>query len=351
MDKFYDIFSAPNFADFMIERNQNRTPPLGSVLFPARKQLGLDLSFIKGKNGAPRVLKASAFDANAPIRDRLGINAMQMELPFFREKYIIKEKDRQQLLTLLAGNQTGLAQQVAGYVFDDAMDLENGAQASLERMRHQLLYSGKITFVDSEGASHVFDYGLDEAKQKVELTLQDMWSDPSSTPVTDIIKWRTQVRKNTGVAPTRGIMNSDTFAMIANNITIRKDINPLGAENIILTDDDVLTYLSRKTGITFAIYDDTFTAEDGTVNMYYPTGYVTLLPPGNLGYTVFGTTPEEADLMSGAPQANVSIINTGMALATYKQVHPVTVNTQLSMVSLPSFEQADKIFIAKVATV
>ena len=349
MDKFYDIFSAPNFADFMIERNQNRTPPLGSVLFPARKQLGLDLSFIKGKNGAPRVLKASAFYANAPLRDRLGTDVMQMELPFFREKYIIKEKDRQEMLRLLSGNQTNYAQQVASYVFDDAMDLELGAQAALERMRHQLLYSGKITFVDSEGASHVFDYGLDEAKQKVELTLQDMWSDPSSTPVTDIIKWRTQVRKNTGVAPTRGIMNSDTFALIANNITIRKDINPLGAENIILTDDDVLTYLTRKTGITFAIYDDVFTAEDGTVNTYYPTGYVTLLPPGNLGYTVFGTTPEEADLMSGAPHANVSIINTGMALATYKNVHTVTVNTQLSMVSLPSFEQADKIFIAKVS--
>ena len=74
----------------------------------------------------------------------------------------------------------------------------------------------------------------------------------------------------------------------------------------------------------------------------------TLLPAGALGNTWFGTTPEEADLMGGA-NANVQIVNTGVAVTTYNTVDPVNVNTKVSQISLPSFEAADKVFIATVA--
>src|SRR5690606_6452169 len=97
----------------------------------------------------------------------------------------------------------------------------------------------------------------------------------------------------------------------------------------ILTDDEVKTYLQRKTGLTFAIYDETYVDENGVEQQFYPDGKITLLPAGNLGRTVFGTTPEESDLMTGS-DANVEIVNTGIAVTTVKIPHPVNVQTIVS---------------------
>jgi len=109
--------------------------------------------------------------------------------------------------------------------------------------------------------------------------------------------------------------------------------------------------MSRKTNMQFAIYDDMFVDEHGITKSYFPDGVVTLLPPGALGKTMYGTTPEESDLMTGVTDADVSIVNTGVAVTTNKIVHPVNVQTIVSQIALPSFEQADKVFIAKVATI
>ena len=40
----------------------------------------------------------SAFDAKATFRDRIGFEKLETEMPFFREGYKIKEKDRQEML-------------------------------------------------------------------------------------------------------------------------------------------------------------------------------------------------------------------------------------------------------------
>ncbi|QCR33131.1 major capsid protein [Lysinibacillus sp. SGAir0095] len=349
MPNIYDLVTAQNISDFVVTSNQNKTPYLGAALFPSDKQLGLNLSYLKGRGGLPVALKPSAFDAQAPVRDRIGVSKVETEMPFFRERMTVKEQERQQINTFLAGGQTQMADQVVKFVFDDVKTLVDGADVTAERMRMQLLSTGKIQ-IAAEGAQHEYDYQLND-DQFEELTGTDAWTDAASTPVQDILAWKKEVRVRTGVEPTRAILTSATFALIAQNETIRKDLNPLGAQNIILTDEDVANYLSRKTKIQFAIYDDMFIDEAGASKSFFPDGVVTLLPPGTLGKTMYGTTPEESDLMTGAAQADVSIVNRGVAVTTHKIVHPVNVETIVSEIVLPSFEQAGKIFIAKVATI
>ena len=73
-----------------------------------------------------------------------------------------------------------------------------------------------------------------------------------------------------------------------------------------------------------------------------------MIPDGDLGNTYFGTTPEESDLMSGNTDAQVEIVNTGVAITTIKEPHPVNIMTVVSAIVLPSFEAIDNIFIATV---
>lgn len=144
MPTIYDLVTAGNIADFIVTTNLNKKPALGAALFPADKQLGLDLSYLKGRAGLPVALKSSAFDAQAPVRDHIGVSAIQTEMPFYRERMIVKEKERQQINTLLQGGQTKMADAVIKFVFDDMKTLVDGAEATTERMRMQLLSEGKI---------------------------------------------------------------------------------------------------------------------------------------------------------------------------------------------------------------
>jgi hypothetical protein len=53
--------------------------------------------------------------------------------------------------------------------------------------------------------------------------------------------------------------------------------------------------------------------------------------------------------MSGATVAQVNIVETGVAITTIKEPHPVNVQTIVSEITLPSFESIDNIYIVKVA--
>ena len=93
-----EVFTPAAIAANWIEVASNQIPYLGATLFPARKKAGLDLSWLKGSRGLPVSLMPSAFDAKATFRDRIGFEKLETEMPFFREGYKIKEKDRQEML-------------------------------------------------------------------------------------------------------------------------------------------------------------------------------------------------------------------------------------------------------------
>jgi hypothetical protein len=50
----------------------------------------------------------------------------------------------------------------------------------------------------------------------------------------------------------------------------------------------------------------------------------------------------------GSGKADVSIVNTGVALSTIVQPHPVNVNIIASEIVLPSFERMDEVAVIKV---
>ena len=117
----------------------------------------------------------------------------------------------------------------------------------------------------------------------------------------------------------------------------------------------VLDAIKVLTGLTVYTNDDIYYPEgtektkDATASRYFPENVVSLLPGTTLGYTVFGTTPEESDLLSSPNIANVRITDTGVAITTMKQADPVNVETKVSQTVMPSFENGDKILIATVA--
>ena len=346
----FDLVEAPHIATYYTTNVSNNIPYLGSLLFPSQKQVGLDLSWIRGYNGLPVSLAPSAFDAKAPVRDRIGISKIETEMPFFRESFRIGEKERQELLKVMSGMNAALVEPIVKKIYDDTKNLVDGADVINERMRMQLLATGKIQVVSKDGVAYAYDYKHPN-KHKKTLTGNAKWSDiENADVVTNITEWMELVEEDTGIRPTRAICTRKTWGYIVKNKKIRLDMNPVGGQNVIVTDKMIKEYLLDKLGIQVSVYNKMFSQTvGGQGEKFFPDDTFTLIPEGKLGTTYYGTTPEEADLLSGQSLAQVSIVNTGVAITTIKEVHPVNSVTIVSEIALPSFESIDSVFIAKVA--
>ena len=337
----FDFMTSQELASYWTELLKDEAPYPGEELFPAQKKRGLSLKWLKGARGLPVVLKTSAFDAAAIPRGRIGFESMSAEMPFFKESTYIDEELRQELnMVLETGNQAYI-DAVLNRIFDDEVNLLRAARASRERMRMMALTTGIIAMANN-GQSFTYDYGV-PATHKVSANTS--WADAAnSDPVGDILAGIEKIEDDTGERPTRAMCNSKVWRQIRANVKIRNEIYAIKPIVGTVTDAMLRQYLSETLQITVLVNDKRYADESGTTQKFVPDDTFVLFPAGSLGTTWFGTTPAESDLMGGTA-ANVSIVDTGVAIVTAKKVDPVQVETIVSQICLPSFEQADKIYI------
>lgn len=351
MPTIFDYVNAKEIAVYIKNKVENTMPYLGLTLFPRDKRVGLDLSWFKGSRGLPVALKNAAFDAHAPLRDRIGFERVETEMPFFREGMRIGEKERQEILKLMNGNNVQMLLPFLNEIYDDVANLVAGAEVNAERMRMQLLASGTISIV-ANGVAYDYDYQMDP-NHKETLTGDARWSQvDTADPIEDIRQAQDTIEEDTGTRPTRAICRRNVWHYLLKNKKILLDMEAkgyVGNTNAVVNDSLLKKYLLEELGLTVAVYEKKFRAEVGGETLaYFPEDTFTLIPTGTLGKTWYGTTPEEADLMTGQSGAMVEIVETGVAITTIKNPHPVNVETIVSAIMLPSFETIDEVYILKV---
>lgn len=344
MALIYDTITAENVSGYWNGSQEKVDTTLGDKLFPARKQLGIKLAFVKGGSGKAVALKPAAFDTKVPLRERMNLSVTEEQMPFFKEGLVVKEEDRQQLNMIAATGNQALIDSVITGIFDDTTHLISGASARLEAMRMQVLATGKISFQDN-GVAQEFDYGV---KDSMKSTVKKAWTDAAATPLADI-EAAIEAMINQGKKAEILIMTQKTFSLIKKADSTIKIVKPLAPKGASVTNTELTDYLLDAHGVKVEIKNDTFTDVDGTIKNFYPEGYVSFIPNATLGNTVFGTTPEESDLLGGnISGVDVSIVNKGIAITTQKLVDPVNVQTKVSMIALPSFERLDDVYMLDI---
>lgn len=361
MPNIFDYVNATEIAAYIENLPSNQIPIFGSQLFPQRKMVGTDISWLKGRDGIPVAITPSNYDAKATLRERTGFGKMETEMAFFREAMRIGEKDRQEINKLLNHPNSNIALPIIRNIFDDVNKLVEGVGVQAEYMRMQLLQYGRfeVTNMDKT-ARYKYDYNMSAEHQ---IKVGTPWSDfANSTPVADIVAACDKIEEDTGERPTRGVMNRTTFLEMIASHSIKKDlmVGVSGSwDNLYMSEDEARQYIERKTGVKIYVYSKKIGVLDEatlTPNMDSSTFVklvddhkVCLFPEGPLGSTWYGTTPEESDLMTGASSAQVSIVNGGTAITTYKEIHPVNVNTVVSAVMIPSFERINTVAVLTTA--
>lgn len=349
---FTELFTPAAIAANWTEASSNRIPYLGEAMFPAKKQAGLDLKWIKGSKGLPVSLMPTAFDAKATFRDRIGLAKLETEMPFFREGYKIKERDRQDILRAQASNDPYVAAAIAR-VFDDANDLIEGANVVPERERMQLLFpeNGNMGIaIKANGVDYTYNYDPNGEWKASNYFTTDWATSPSTAdPFNDIQTAKDAIAANTGAELRVAVMNGNTFKLLRNNNAIKsRFLTTNGLALGYLTDGEIVAVLKDVLSLDgIIVYDKQYRDEDKVAHKFVPDGYVALLPAGAIGSTWYGTTPEEADLM-GKGVAQVAIVNTGVAITQIVDPHPVNLNTFASEIVLPSYERMDEVALLKV---
>lgn len=344
MKSIFDLVTAKNIAQYWIEKNVNEQPLLGETLFPAVREIGIKLEWIKGAKNQPVGLRLAAYDTKAIRRDRQGFEEYSTKMPFFKESMYIDEELRQNLNTLMQTNNEQMINQILTKIFDDEITLLKATRVTLERMRMEALTAGTITMA-SNGQAYDYDYGV-PADQKVDVTT--VWSDPSADIIGDITKF-VEDMKAKGVVITRAVCNSSVAKNFRTNTALKNAIYVFANGTVNVTTARALDYIFNETGISIYVYDNVYVDESGKAVKYVPDNTLVLMPEGTLGNTHFGVTPEESDL-SNSLNAEVSIVDNGVAVTTYGTEDPVNVETKVSMVALPSFERANEIVIVDTNT-
>lgn len=339
----YDLIISKEIVAYWELLTQDREPYMGEELWPDDKKLGLDLKWLKGSNGLPIVLKASAFDVAAIPRPRIGFERLSAEMPFFKESKYIDEELRQELNKVIESNNQAYIDAVVNRIYNDEMELLEGAAAQRERMRMMALTTGTIV-MEGNGQVYEYDYGMpDEHK----ATVTKSWSDPTAPILEDIRTGKQKILDDTGVTVERAVCSSKVFGYFRINNEIKASINTLTDGAGYISDARIKQFFLDELELTIVTNDKRYKDETGKAQRYIPDDVFTMFPAGQLGNTWFGTTPEESDLMSSSV-ANVTITDTGVAVTTVEKADPVNVETKVTMICLPDFPTADQVYILDV---
>lgn len=345
------------------EKTLGSAPYLGRQKFGTRKQDSLDLRFIKGKSGLPVSLKASNFDAQAELRDVGGFSDIQNEMPFYRESYMVTEKEEQEYDNYRSAENPNLANNVLREISKKPMMLIEGARVVPERQIWQLLAPtdgvpkidvqiGKnkftVEYTSDSGTEHKKDHFVDITNGGAATT--DKWSaSETATPLDDLIQIRRDFAKKTGYSLTRFTMNTETWELVLKAEDTKKQVLGITAYNggIRLQQAQVTEYL-RGYGIEIEVYDKLYIDENGQTQ-YFVQQILFLHMSGGvyLGDYVFGKTPEERS--GSITDGNLSIVETGISVYTYATNHPINTHCVVSMIGLPTFEGMDSTVVIKVA--
>lgn len=345
-----DIYSAKAIANVYTEVASNKIAYLGAGLFPSQKKMGLDLKSIRTSKGLPVALKPSAFDTKSTIRSREGIKLMETEMAFFKESMLLKEEDEQDIMRIQESSNP-YAQEVIARLYDDANTLIDGADVIPEIMRMQLLAPANGTptiSLQADGSTYSYNYdpnGTFASNNYVKLTGTSAWTDTTnSDPMADIEAGQDAVESLTGIRPSRMIVSKATMNLLKKNAKIK---NYILAQNttatVMVTDARVKEIIATELGVEVLVYTKQYKNYSGTATKFFPDNFATLIPDGALGKTWYGTTPEERTGMQN-PSADVSLVNTGVAVSVSISEDPVQTKTTVSEIVLPSFEAIDSCY-------
>lgn len=314
---------------------------VGDALFPSVKTEEFEIRYLLGGNSAPVSASVHAYDTEAQIGSREGLEMMSMEPALIKRKIKMNER----LLRALTKARTDAEMQnVINQIYDDVDNMVKSVQTRIERMRFEAVSSGKLV-LNENGFNGEIDYGMDASQ----LVGTDDWTDDATNPLNTLDNLVNLAVGRSGVTPERILTTRRVINTLKSHPLVRSGIFGVNSA-MLVSNAELNTFLQQQGLPTLATDDRVYRTQlnDGSyvTERYLPEGKLILLPAGALGQTVHGVTPEEANMQ----YMNDSTFSTfgNIVAQIYSTNDPVARWTKAVSLAMPSFPTANQVIIADV---
>lgn len=360
MPTINDLFTADSFRMYVDEyrRNSNTAPFLGDALFPRIHQDSLSLEYMVADEDTPTLLLPTAFNAEVPLRDRIGVDLVNGKMPFFREGFPIQETDIRNIMEANASS-SPKARDAMRQIYKDSMRLVDSANATVERMRMQILANASGTpqiTINANGINQVINYdpkGRYVSNNYAALSGTSVWTAYSTSDPVQNISDGKDALEALGIQAVRAVMNKKTFNDLMKSAAVwNYAINSPGAAvgALFHSPEIAKRVVSENTGVDILVYNKGFKDASGNFVPFIADNVVVLIPDGTLGETRFAPTPEGYRAARGNTNLATSVVDTGVYV-TYVNTTTVPIKEEIvaGMIALPSYEGIFKTYTIKTA--
>lgn len=335
MPTIADLFTQREVLDYT--RDRTPKPMMGETLFPARKIQGLEFDYLQGGSSLPVAAKVHAFDTEAEIGSREATKGAA-ELALVKRKMQLKEKD---IIALTNPRNSAEQQYLMQRVYNDLDNLVLSVRARHERMRMELLATGKVT-LDESNDKAVVDYKVPDDHKAT-----SNWASDDVNPLDDILNWTDKMDS----APTRALTSTKLLRLLMRNKNVLASIYGRDTGKV-LTLAELDQYMEANNLPVIRTYDAKYRTQDGqkyTKHRYWNEDAFAMFDDQLLGETVYGPTAEEIKLTAN-PEFETGLVGNIFTTVYETSGDPVATFEKAVATALPSFAAADDVFQATITT-
>jgi hypothetical protein len=316
---------------FIRERDNNEY--LLENILPYKQVDDLDFEHIIGEFHEPIIAEFAGFSAEGKLRGRDGFKKFIEELRPIKQQMSITGKD------YILSKKYKDENRIINRLFNDTAFVYDGVRARTEKMRAEVLNTGKIV-VDEGGQKFTVDYQVPDELKVTISTSTSKWSDTAnSNPIQDMINWLRII----DFTPEGAITSTKIRDYILLNENVRKMIYGVDRASTPLTLKVLNEFLAGYGLPKIVVDEDKYRTDKKTKAKFWADNKFTWVG-SNIGETLMGPTAEQYAPVSN----NVGVtLRNGIYIQTYENVRPIGIFTTGSATSLVSLPGAEEIFIAQ----
>lgn len=286
-----------------------------------------------------------AWDTPAPMTGRPGIARVRGELAPVSRQIPLGEEETLRLRALERGNQDPIIQAV----YDDSERMIRAVQARIEIARGQMLTTGKAN-IQENGLVLEADFTtmFPNWSSTHLVSAGTVWTNPASTPLSDLLGWVDTYVDDTGTTPGTILMSQTRLSNLYLNNEFRALAAVQGTTPSRINREVVDAILATYSLPPISTYD-VKARINGTATRIIPADKVLLLPPAGepMGNTFYGITAEAIKLRSKGLIDQDAM--PGLVAVVTEEDHPVQTFTVGTGIAIPVLPNPELLMVADVA--
>lgn len=331
-----ELFPQQEILNYLKERKFKAM--MGEELFPEVKKQSLKFDVLTNNSKTPVTASVHAFNTEAEIGTREA-EKMAIEACLIKRKMQLKEED---IIALQAPRDAAEREYLMKNVYNDIENLVQSVRARIERMRMEIIATGKVS-LDENGVKITVDYGVPDENKISNVD----WDLETANPIQDLINWRNKL----DTAPGRILTSNTVLAKILSNKAVVNAIFGKDSSRIASV-GELNNYLNQLQLPSIYTYDEKYRKEKANGKgydklRYFPEDALVMMPSETLGETLYGPTAEEIRL-KGDPTVDIRTIGKILAMVYDETKDPVGTWEKAVATAIPALNCADELFQATI---